>query len=57
VDEPELRAAVEEHWSVESVVASSIEAILPPTFAASAPRNSGGRALLPAFLLTARRKD
>jgi len=57
VDEPELRGAVEEHWSVESIVPSSIEAILPPTIAASSPRNSRGRVLLPAFLLTARRKD
>jgi len=57
VDEPELRAAVEEYWSVESVVPSSVEAILPPAIAASSPRNSRGRALLPAFLLTARRRD
>ena len=57
VDEPELRAAVEEHWSVESVVPSSVEAILPPTIAASAPRDGRGRVQLPAFLLTARRKD
>jgi len=57
VDEPELRAAVEEHWSVVSVVPSSAESILPPMIAPSSPRNGRGRVVLPAFLLTARRKD
>jgi len=57
VDEPELRAAVEEHWSVESVVPASALSLLPPAIAASSPRDDRGRALLPAFLLTARREN
>jgi len=57
VDEPELRAAVEEHWSVESVVPASVPSHFPPAMAASSLRDDRGRALLPAFLLTARRKD
>jgi 2-heptyl-1-hydroxyquinolin-4(1H)-one methyltransferase len=57
VDEPELRAAVEEYWAVETVTHSTITAIVPPEMAERAGKDDRGRSLLPAYLLTAHRRD
>ncbi|MFC7340145.1 class I SAM-dependent methyltransferase [Saccharopolyspora griseoalba] len=52
----ELRAAVEEHWNVDSIEDSSIAAFLPAELGGAAhPTDEQGRSRIPAFLLTAHR--
>lgn len=55
VDEAELRAAMAPHWAVDAVRRSTVAVHLPDEAAAGADRDGAGRALLPAYLLTARR--
>jgi SAM-dependent methyltransferase len=52
-----LRALVEAHWAIETLQKSTITALLPPERAEAAESlDAHGRALLPAWLLIARRR-
>ncbi|SFT02002.1 class I SAM-dependent methyltransferase [Saccharopolyspora flava] len=55
VDAEELRAAVAEHWSVDSIEPSTIAAFMPPAVAHHYPADERGRARIPAHFLTAHR--
>lgn len=51
----ELRAAVEAHWTIDSLEPSSIAAFLPEEIAAHHPVDEAGRRRIPAHLLVAHR--
>jgi SAM-dependent methyltransferase len=53
VDERELREAVSPYWAIDEVSAATIAAFTPEQLTPGLPRDAKGRALLPAFLLTA----
>lgn len=53
VDEPTLRDTVGRHWIVDEVRPSAITAVLPPETTLHASTDEQGRALLPAYLLSA----
>lgn len=51
----ELRDAVSEHWTVDSIESSTIRALLPTGFGDQFPLDEAGRRCLPAHLLTGHR--
>ncbi|GAB3692269.1 class I SAM-dependent methyltransferase [Saccharopolyspora tripterygii] len=55
VDAEELRAAVGEHWTIDSIEPSSIAGLLPPEISAAHPVDDAGRSRVPAHFLTAHR--
>ncbi|RRO18886.1 class I SAM-dependent methyltransferase [Saccharopolyspora rhizosphaerae] len=55
VDAEELRAAVGEHWRIDSIEPSTIAGFLPPSLGAHHPVDEQGRARVPAHFLTAHR--
>lgn len=55
VDAEELRAAVGEHWTIDSIEPSTIAGWLPPEISAQHPVDDAGRTRVPAHFLTAHR--
>ncbi|GAA2350831.1 class I SAM-dependent methyltransferase [Saccharopolyspora halophila] len=55
VSAEELRAAVEAHWTIDSIEPSSIAAFLPEEIGAHHPLDESGRRRIPAHLLVAHR--
>ncbi|MBQ0924307.1 class I SAM-dependent methyltransferase [Saccharopolyspora endophytica] len=55
VDADELRAAVAEHWTIDSIEPSTIAGFLPAAVGTHHPADEAGRALVPAHFLTAHR--
>lgn len=55
VDAEELRAAVGEHWTIDSIEPSTIAGFMPPGVGEHYPVDEEGRARVPAHFLTAHR--